>query len=288
MDADGRAVVAGMHFHSGERRVALVAEGLAGIGADLHRPARFHHHRQRKQSDGETGAFAAIEETQGRPIEFFAAGEFGFGIVVIFFAQRVAGAMDGVAGEARDDGMVNDGSRQKLPRAVGVERRDEIADAAFKEHAVAAQAIIHQKTFVIVLGIEEDRFVGEAVRAVLPLSGFLLMALLAATDHDVDIHSAQANGVAISAANVLDETANIAQVEAGIEGENFTVTGAARDGAVAGSLPRRVLGPNFVATGAGFSGGVFVVKAGGGKAKNHQEADGKGEENQTGVEKSHG
>jgi len=62
MDADGRAIVAGMHFHAGERRVALVAEGLSRIGADLHGPTGFQHHRQRKKSDGETGAFAAIKE----------------------------------------------------------------------------------------------------------------------------------------------------------------------------------------------------------------------------------
>jgi len=39
---------------------------------------------------------------------------------------------------------------------------------------------------------------------------------------------------------------------------------------------------------AGFSGGVFVVEAGGGECKDDQEADGDREESQTGVEESHG
>ncbi len=288
MDADGRAVVTRVHFPAGERRVALVAEGLARIGADLNRPAGINHYRKRKKGDGETGAFAAIEEAKRRPKEFFAAREFGLIVVIVFFAERIACAMHGVAGETRNSGLVNEGGGQKLPRAVSIQRRDEFADATFKEHAVAAQAIIHQKTFVIVLGIEEHRFVGEAVRTVLPLSGFLLMAFLAAADHSVDVHGAQTDWIAIRAANVLDQSAGIAEVEAGIEGKDFAVTRATRDGTVAGSLPGGVLRTDFVAAGAGFSGGVFVVQAGGGETKNNQDANGEREESKTGVEESHG
>jgi len=202
--------------------------------------------------------------------------------------KRVAEAVDGVAGEARDGVLVNDGGRQKLPRAFGVKRRDELADAAFKKHAVAAETIIHQEAIVVVLGIKEDFFVSDTMGAVLPLGGFLLMAFLAAADHDVDVHGAQANGIAISAANVLNEAADIAEVEAGIEGEDFAVTRTTRDRAMAGSLPGIVLGTDFVAAGAGFSGGVFVVEAGGGEAENNQEADGESKDSQTGVEESHG
>jgi hypothetical protein len=153
---------------------------------------------------------------------------------------------------------------------------------------VATETIIHQEAFVVVLGIEKYLFVSDTMRAVLPLGGFLLMALLAAADHDVDVHGAEADGIAISAANVLNEAADIAQMETGIEGEDFAVTRAACDGAMAGSLPGRVLGTDFVATGARVSSRVFVVEAGGGEAKNNQEADGDSEESQTGVEKSHG
>ena len=94
---------------------------------------------------------------------------------------------------------------------------------------------------MVVFGIKEDIFISEAVRAVLPLGGFLLMAFLAAADHGVDVHGAEADRVAISAANVLNEAADIAQVEAGIKGEDFAVTCATRNGTVAGSLPGRVL-----------------------------------------------
>ena len=127
---------------------------------------------------------------------------------------------------------------------------------------------------MVVLGIEEKSFVGDAVRAVLPLGGFLLMAFLAAADHGVDVQIAEADGIAVSAANVLDEAAGVTQVEAGIESEYLAVACAATDSAVTRSLPGRVFRTDFVAAGAGCSGGVFVVEAGGGKAKNNQEADG--------------
>jgi hypothetical protein len=119
MDADGRAVVAGMHFHASEGRVALVAKRLAGIGADLHGPAGIEHHRQRKKSDGEIDAFAAIEEAEGRTIKFFAASRFGLGIVILFL-ERIAAAVEGVASEARDDGLLNDGSWQEPPGTCGI------------------------------------------------------------------------------------------------------------------------------------------------------------------------
>ena len=114
------------------------------------------------------------------------------------------------------------------------------------------------------------------------------MAFLAAADHHVDVHRTQANGIAIRAANVLYEAADIAQVEARIEGEDFAVTRAARYGTVAGSLPGRVLGTDFMTAGAGFSGGIFVVEAGGGEGENNQKANNESKESETGVEKSHG
>src|SRR5208337_2588710 len=153
---------------------------------------------------------------------------------------------------------------------------------------MAAETIVHQEAAAVVLLVEENALVGDAVRAVLPLRGFLLMAFPAAADHSVDVQSAQADGIAVSAANVLDQTAGVPQVEAGIEGEDFAVACAACNGAVSGSLPGRVLGADFVTPGAGFSGRIFVVEAGGGKTENNQYADGENQESNAGVEKSHG
>ena len=118
------------------------------------------------------------------------------------------------------------------------------------------------------------------MRAVLPLRGFLLMAFLAVADHGVDVQSAQADGIAISAANVLDEAAGVPEVETGIEGENFAVARAASDGAVTRGLPGRVFRADFVTPGAGFSGGILVIEAGRGKAENNQNADGENEKSQ--------
>jgi hypothetical protein len=176
--------------------------------------------------------------------------------------------------------LVNDGSGQELPGTFRIQRRDEFADAAFKEHAVAAETIVHQEAAAIVLLIEENALVCDAVRAVLPLRSFLLMAFLAAADHGVDVPIAQADGIAVSAANMLDEAAGVPQMEAGIEGKNFAVARAACDGAVTRGLPGRVFRADFVAPGAGFSGGIFVVEAGRGKSENNQNADGENEESQ--------
>lgn len=118
MDADGRAVVVRMHFHAGEGRVALVTKRLAGIGADLDGPAGIKHHRQRKKSDREVGAFAAIEEAEGRAIELFTTSRSGLGLGV--FVERIAAAVERVASEARDDGLLNDGSRQEPPGTCGI------------------------------------------------------------------------------------------------------------------------------------------------------------------------
>jgi hypothetical protein len=174
-----------------------------------------------------------------------------------------------VASEARDDGLVNDGSRQQLPGTFGIQRRDEFADATFKEHAMAAKTIVHQKAAAVVLLIEENALVGDAVRAIPPLRGFLLMAFLAAADHGVDVQGSQADGIAVSAANVLDEAARISQVEAGIESENFAVARTASDGAVTRGLPGRVLRADFVTPGAGLSGGILVIEAGRGNTEDN-------------------
>ena len=183
---------------------------------------------------------------------------------------------------------MNDGGGQKLPGTFGVQRCNKFADAAFKEHAVAAETIVHQEAAAVVLLIEENAFVGEAVRAIPPLRGFLLMALLAAADHGVDVQSAQADGIAVSAADVLDQAAGVPQMEAGIKSKNLAVARATSNGAVTRGLPGRVLRANLVAPGAGFSGGVFVVEAGRGNAENNQNADGEKEESQARAEKSHG
>jgi len=105
------------------------------------------------------------------------------------------------------------------------------------------------------------------VRAVLPLRRFLLMAFLTAADHGVDVQSAEADGIAVSAANVLDKAAGVPQVEARIEGENFAVARAASDGAVSGGCQEECSERIFVAAGTGFSGGIFVVQAGGGRPR---------------------
>ena len=70
MNAHGSAVVAGAHLAAGLRRVALVAERLARIAADLHRPLPFAHLRQGQFGQRNGLHFAPVEERDGRPAQF--------------------------------------------------------------------------------------------------------------------------------------------------------------------------------------------------------------------------
>lgn len=61
MDADGRAVVAGMNLSSGSGRVALVAQSLALVGTDADLAVTIEHFGEREFGDGDEGEFAAVK-----------------------------------------------------------------------------------------------------------------------------------------------------------------------------------------------------------------------------------
>jgi len=73
VNADRRAVVAGVDLRVGQWRVALVAQGLAGIGAHFDGPFALMHRGQSEHGDGHGFARAPVEECQrGRHDGFFA------------------------------------------------------------------------------------------------------------------------------------------------------------------------------------------------------------------------
>ncbi len=59
--ADSGAVVSGAHLHGGVRRVALVAERLAAIGAHPHRAPTLPHGRERQALDRNVLPAAAVK-----------------------------------------------------------------------------------------------------------------------------------------------------------------------------------------------------------------------------------
>src|ERR1035441_8793340 len=100
-----------------------------------------------------------------------------------------------MAAQARDGRLVRQFGTQQTPRTPGIQRRHQVAYAAFKMHAVTAQAIVHQQTLPVVLFIEEQATVRGAVRPTLPLGELLPMARAAALHQARNIARAQTDWV---------------------------------------------------------------------------------------------
>ena len=64
MHAHRSAIVARCHVHRGQRRVALVAEGLANVRADFDSSVAVMHRGQRKISESHVIEFAAVEKRE--------------------------------------------------------------------------------------------------------------------------------------------------------------------------------------------------------------------------------
>lgn len=62
MDSDGRAIIAGTDLRVSVGCVALVAERLALVGADLHRACAFKHVRERQTIQRDVVLLAAVEQ----------------------------------------------------------------------------------------------------------------------------------------------------------------------------------------------------------------------------------
>ena len=53
----------------------------------------------------------------------------------------------------------------QVPGPLGIHGRNQITDAALKVHGMAAETVIHQERALVVIFIEEDLGVGNAVTA---------------------------------------------------------------------------------------------------------------------------
>lgn len=105
MDADGRAVVTTAHLQRGSGRVALVAQRLALVGADVHLARAIEHFRgQRQLRDGNVLEFAAIEQRDRRTIDFLLPT--GHGLLRDGLGHGRAHVMNLMAGEAGNGGFV--------------------------------------------------------------------------------------------------------------------------------------------------------------------------------------
>lgn len=145
--------------------MALVAESLTRVGAGGKREGQFANGDQ---------PFAATVKQAERGAVFFGR---------TIFAERGALAVNGVAGKTGDGGLESQGGVFELPGTLAVERRDQVADGAFKMHAMAAEAVVHQRAFGVVLVVEEDAREGGCMGTSPPLGEFLAMTEAAAIHH---------------------------------------------------------------------------------------------------------
>lgn len=200
VNAYGSAVVAGTELRAVvidrcdgislrlARRVALVAEGLALVGADLYGARAVGELWKREQANREVHLLAAVKDC-----ERICCGRRGGRDARRGLGLRRSFAVHLVAGHAGHRGLVREVGARDVPRAGGVLRLHEIAHGSVKVHAMAAQAVVHEAAISVVRGIGEDLCVGGAMRACLPGSVFVLMAFLAACGHREHVAVAQAN-----------------------------------------------------------------------------------------------
>lgn len=114
--AHGGAVVAGADEGGGPGGVALVAEGLALVGAHSNGALGVEDVRDGQHFDADAGLRAAVKEADGGADDFFLARDGGFTDVA---AEGLALAVYGVAGEAGDGGRVLQILTDQFPRTLG-------------------------------------------------------------------------------------------------------------------------------------------------------------------------
>ena len=158
MHAHGRAIVAGANLRtpvigrrSGARlrlarRVALVAECLAWVGADLHRARAVVTIAESRATPRRSACFAPIKDGQANPSTAAPATEMRVGRASI--APRLRDASGGRPAGHR--GLVGEVRTREAPRPSSVLRLNEIADCAVEVHAVAAETVVHQAAFGVV------------------------------------------------------------------------------------------------------------------------------------------
>lgn len=229
--------------------MALVAEPLARVRAGGKREGQL--------ANGDQLLAATVKQAERGAVFFRRA----------IFAERGALAVNGVAGKTGDGGLESKVGLFELPWTLAVERRDQLADGAFKMHAMAAKAVVHQGAFGVVLFVEEDAGKGGCMRTSLPLGEFLAMTLAAA------IHHGEHLGVReFGAFGRLPRQMGSHPPE--VSGERAGVTFHAVDAAVGGVFPGFKQWSDFVAAGAAFAPGSRVVEIGRWHGEQRQQRNG--------------
>ena len=194
------------------------------------------HRGQRERVDADVGARAAVEQTERGPRDLLPDRQALGG-----FYHRLAFAVHGVAGQARNRGTIGQRRIEQLPRALSVQRLHHGGDGAFEVHAVAAQAIVPQEALPVVLRGGEDTRIRRGVRAGTPLRELLAMAAAAFVRHGKDVRGLQVDLLRNLAGEVRGHAAQV-----GLGGAGVAIR--AVQFAMGGAAPRIEVGADLVAT----------------------------------------
>jgi hypothetical protein len=213
--ADGSTVIARMHLMGGDRSVALIAERLPLVGAELYDTRSLQHCGEWQLSDCDMGQFPAIEKSKRRSIDLLLRT--GKALVEFRFRQRHALAVKLMTRETRHHGLFGELRLPQVPGSVGADRDHQIADPAMKVHGVTAQAVIRQKLPLIMVGVQKDVAVRRAVPARAPFGKFLLMTFLAPCHHLQHVFDLQQRPFRRFPTQVNKNAPHVVDVEAGLE-----------------------------------------------------------------------
>src|ERR1017187_10352718 len=135
--------------------MALIADGLALVRAHSYTPRAFLDRRHGQVAGGYVQTGTAVKEPNRRPDDFLSGAD-----SLPRLHHRLALAVNRMTGQARDRGSACVRGIFEPPGSGGINGLGYVLYAAFKVHAVAAETIVHQQTFAVVLTVRKDTGVG--------------------------------------------------------------------------------------------------------------------------------
>lgn len=178
VDSDGRAIISATELCAGHGRVALIAERLARIGADLCSGLAVMYGGQGELFKGYGIQFAAVKQGQRRSAHRFLRTR-----SLSRARKQIARAMNLVARNTRNGRFFHQSGIAQRPRPFRIRGCDQVANPAFEMHAMTTQAIIGQVPPLIMSFVQENLRIGHSMRSCRPIRIFLLVASLAPRGH---------------------------------------------------------------------------------------------------------
>ncbi len=240
--------------------MALITQGLSGIGTDLDRAIAIHHFGQTQLAHGNRLHLAAIEKRERRSHDSLCRSGCAHG--GFWFFQGLALFVRPMAGEAGDYGIAGQGAVFQRPRARGIDRLYKITNRPGEMHSVASQAVVHEQICAVELGIQKNLPIRTTVRSGLP-TDVLLLVTSSTIRHDFgNVSLPEMNPVRHSPTQMGENAPHVIEVKSGIESEEVSVALRARDVAVRRGVPVGIWLPYLVAPRASSATGSLVIETG--------------------------